>query len=243
MRSTQRSSFLPGIALLLLTEPTLFADQPTHRVLLVTHAGGFMHDSLLTAEQVLKEIGPKNGLQITCYRFTADPEAKIKVNKKVDGKEVETESVGLEEYSARFRKINGEMVAKENCGRINAEALKKFDAVVFFTTSTWVPERGSHPLTSHEELKDLTRQVARAGPFVGVHCATDTLHGTAYGELVGATFGGHPWVKKIRLRAEDPKHPAAHGLTDGSEILHEVYQFGAKSSDLRVPLKEQPYNR
>jgi len=242
MKTIIRSPRLLALAVLLLASPALFADKPARRVLLVTHAGGFMHDSLLSAEQLFKEIGPKNGLEFTCYRFTADPDVVIKVKKKVDGKDVEAEAVALEEYSERFRRINGEPVTKENCGRVNAETLKKFDAVIFFTTSTWERDRGSHPLTP-EELKELTAWVREGSGFVGIHCATDTLHGTPYGELVGATFGGHPWVKKIRLRAEDPKHPAARGLTDGAEILHEVYQFGDKSSDVRVPLKEQPYSR
>ena len=36
----------------LTVSPTFAANAP-QRVLLVTHAGGFMHDSLLTAEKVL----------------------------------------------------------------------------------------------------------------------------------------------------------------------------------------------
>ena len=46
-----------------------FAAETPKRVLLVTHAGGFMHDSLLTAEKVLKTLGPKHGLQVTCCRY------------------------------------------------------------------------------------------------------------------------------------------------------------------------------
>jgi type 1 glutamine amidotransferase len=216
--------------------------EPAKRLLLVTHAGGFVHDSLLTAEQVLKEIGPKNGFEVTCYRFTSDPDARVKVKEKVDGKDVERETTALEAYSARFRARNGEPVTRAQCGRVNGETLKKFDIVLFFTTSTWVAGQGSHPLTA-DELKDLVAWVRAGGAFAGTHCATDTLHGTAYGELVGACFGGHPWVQKVRIKVEDPKHPAAKGLTQGTEIFDEIYQFGAVSSDKRVPMKEQPYSR
>jgi type 1 glutamine amidotransferase len=69
------------------------------------------------------------------------------------------------------------------------------------------------------------------------------LHGTPNGDLLGATFGGHPWIHNVRLRAEDPRHPAARGLSDGAELYDEIYQFGAKSSDVRVPMKVQPYSR
>src|SRR5262249_14610800 len=208
-----------GIALILaalLQRAEAGPNQPVpqgKRVLLVTHAGGFMHDSILTAEQVLKEIGPKHGLEITCYRFTADPDAKIKIKRKVDGKDVEFETKALEDYSDRYRKLMGEPVVREQCGRINAQILTKFDAVLFFTTSTWFPDRGSHQLTE-EEVRELIVWVNSGGAFAATHCATDTLHGTPFGELVGATFGGHPWVQKVRLRVEDPKHPAAKGLTD-----------------------------
>ncbi len=218
------------------------ADAPK-RVLLVTHAGGFMHDSLLTAEKTLKSLGPEHGLQVTCWRFTADPDARIKVKRKQDGQESELETTALEDYSFRFQKMMGEPVTHQEYGRINAETLKKFDAVMFFTTSTWTTERGSHPLTE-SELKDLLAWVKQGGGFVATHCGSDTLHNTAYGELVGATFGGHPWVQKVRLRAEDPQHPAAKGLTDGSEIFDEIYQFGAiPNHPAAVPLKVQPFSR
>ncbi len=121
--------------------------------------------------------------------------------------------------------------------------MREYDAVIFFTTSTWDPSSGSHPLTE-SELRNLIAWVKGGGAFVAVHCGSDTLHNTPYGELVGTTFGGHPWVQKVRLHAEDPKHPAAQGLTEGSEILDEIYQFGDKpDSPASVPLKIQPYSR
>ena len=35
------------------------------KLLLVTDSGGFVHDSVGLAEQILKEIGPKNGIDVT----------------------------------------------------------------------------------------------------------------------------------------------------------------------------------
>ena len=76
------------------------ATQPKNkRLLLVTHSGGFIHGSVATAEQVLKEIGPKNGFDVTCYRFTEDPDKKVKGK---NGKE----RTALEAYSDRFRALN-----------------------------------------------------------------------------------------------------------------------------------------
>lgn len=193
------------------------------RLLLVTHSGGFIHDSVAEAEKILKELGPKNGFTVTCFRFTNDPDAKVKVKRKVDGQETEVETTALEAYSTRFRASTGEPVAKEQCGRINADTLAKFDAVLFFTTGNPV---------NKEELTDLIGWVKKGGAFAGTHCATDTLYGTPYGELVGGFFDGHPWHQKIRLHVDDPKHAAARSFPEGSEITDEIYQF-----------KDTPYSR
>jgi type 1 glutamine amidotransferase len=197
------------------------ADAPK-RLLLVTHSGGFMHDSIFVAENVLKEIGPKHGFEVTCYRFTGDPDATVKIKKKVGGREVPVEVNALEAYSHQFRERTGEKgrpgeeVTRTNCGRINAETLKNFDVVLFFTTG--------NPVTK-EELKDLTTWVRAGHAFAGTHCATDTLYNSPYGDLIGAYFDGHPWHQKIRLHVEDPHHAAAKGFQDGAEITDEMYQF------------------
>jgi type 1 glutamine amidotransferase len=235
--------YLRTLLALLLLAGTASAVEGPKRVLLVTHAGGFMHDSLLTAERVLKDMGPREGFQVTCWRFTADPDARIKVKRRVSGQVQEQETTALDDYSARFLRAMGEPVTRRQCGRINSGSLSEFDAVIFLTTSTWDPSSGSHPLTE-PELRDLIAWVNGGGAFLATHCGSDTLHNTAYGQLVGATFGGHPWVQKVRLHAEDPKHPAAQGLIDGSEIFDEIYQFGDKpDSPASVTLKIQPYSR
>ncbi len=205
------------------------ADPPLKKVLLVTHSGGFMHDSILVAEKVLKEIGPKNGFEVTCWRFTNDPDAKVKVKKKVDGKDVEEETTALAAYSEQYRSRTGEKgqpgeeVTKEQCGRINAETLKNFDCVLFFTTGKPV---------NKDELNDLTEWVKKGGAFCGTHCATDTLYDSPYGDLIGGYFQTHPAIQKVKLHLEDPRHPAAKGMSDGIEIEDEWYI-----------MRDKPYSR
>ena len=75
------------------------------RVLLVTHSGGFLHDSVGVAEDTLKKLAPENNLEVTCFRFTGDPAARVKVKDKKDGPERETSA--LEAYSAKFRERTG----------------------------------------------------------------------------------------------------------------------------------------
>ena len=183
------------------------------KLLLVTDSGGFIHDSVGLAEQILKDIGPKHGIDVTCYRYTRDPK-----------------SPAFEKYAEAFRKTTGIPVEPESCGRVNAETLKKFDAVLFFTTG--------NPL-NNDEVKDLVEWVKAGGALAGTHCGSDTLYpakdrpmNAAFGELMGAYFDGHPWHQKIRVANEDPKHPAGKGFKDGDEITDEIYQF-----------RPEPYSR
>ncbi len=203
------------------------ADPPSKnkRLLLVTHCGGFPHGSVATAEQVLKEVGPKNGFDVTCYRFTEDPDAKVKVKVKVDGKDTFVERTALEVYSEKFRGATGKTVDKSQCGRINKETLKNFDVVLFFTTG--------NPVTK-DELADLRDWVKAGGALAGTHCATDTLYGeSVYGDLIGAYFRTHPpGLQKVAVKVEDAKHPAAAGFTDGMDYADEMYIF-----------KDAPYSR
>ena len=229
--------WLLTFALLLGLAATAGAEdaKKTKRLLLVTHSGGFMHDSIGVAEQVLKDIGPKNGYEVTCWRFTGDPEAKVKVKTKVNDKEEEVEMTALQKYSDQYRRTTGEKgkpgeeVTKENIGRINKDTLKNFDVVVFFTTG--------QPVTAEEE-KDLIAWVKEGHAFVATHCGADTLYTTGYGNLLGGLFQTHPAQQTIRLKVEDPKHPAAKGFSDGMDYLDEWYIFRDTPKS-----KEQPFSR
>jgi type 1 glutamine amidotransferase len=224
---TRRAAVL---AALLAVIPATAADPvpsgAPKRLLLVTHSGGFIHNSVGVAEETLKEIGPKYGFVVTCYRFTGDPDQKVKNAAKKDGPVVET--TALEKYSAEFRAKTGLTVGPENCGRINKDTLKNFDAILFFTTGS-VKEGQISPLTD-AELTDLLEWVKAGGTFTGTHCATDTLfNATQYGDLVGGYFKGHPQgLQKVKLKVEDPSHPAAKPFSDGEVFEDEIYIFHDK---------------
>ncbi len=225
MMMTRRAWAAAAVACLL-ASPLFAADPPAKpglkRVLLVTHSGGFVHDSVGVAEDVLKKIGPDHGMTVTCWRFTGDPAKRTTVKQK--GKP-DREMSALEAYNANFRDRAGRPVEAENCGRINKNTLKNFDLVLFFTTGD--------PVTK-AELKDLTDWVKAGGAFAGTHCATDTLYSqAAYGEMIGAYFKGHPsGLQDFRFHVEDPKHPAAAAFADEKPYKDEMYIF-----------KDAPYSR
>jgi type 1 glutamine amidotransferase len=209
------------LAALLAVSTFATAEDKKQRLLLVTHSGGFIHDSVGVAEDLLKELGPKKGYDVTCWRFTGDPEAKVKVK----GKDGEKEVSALEKYSTEFRARTGKAVEKENCGRINAKTLKDFDVVLFFTTGSGPKKGNIGPMTA-DELKDFTAWVKAGGAFAGTHCASDTMYDSSYGELIGGYFKTHPpGLQDIVLKVEDAKHPAAVGLTDGLKYKDEIYVF------------------
>ncbi|VTS05762.1 ThuA domain-containing protein [Tuwongella immobilis] len=217
IRSLSRMLVVGLVLLTGISAGTVRAAEPK-KLLLVTHSAGFVHDSVALSEEILKEIAPKYGFTVTCFRFTSDPDEKRTITETVDGKKVQKTITALEAYSQAFRRSTGQTVTREQCGRVNAETLKQFDAVLFFTTG--------NPLTK-QELVDLTEWVKAGGAFAGTHCATDTLYGTSYGELIGAYFENHPWHQKIKLRVEDAAHAAAKGFREGDEITDEIYQFRA----------------
>jgi type 1 glutamine amidotransferase len=205
---------LPAVA----ADPAAPAPGAEKRVLLVTHSGGFIHDSVGFAEETLKAIGPKHGLTVTCWRLTntEDPSGMVSNGGKRNAEQAR------ENYSVEFRKRTGVSVEAANCGRINKDTLKNFDCVLFFTTG--------NPCNK-DELVDLMDWVKAGGAFAGTHCATDTLYNTPYGDLIGGYFDGHPWHQKIKLKLDDAKHPAAKGFDAGAEIADEIYQFRNWSRD------------
>jgi type 1 glutamine amidotransferase len=183
------------------------ADAPK-KLLLVTHSGGFIHNSVGEAEKVLKEIGPKRGYEVTCFRYTGDPA-----------------DPAFKDYQAKFKRATGVDVTPESCGRVNKETLKNYDAVLFFTTGSGPKHKNLAPLTE-TELDDLKAWVKAGGAFCGSHCASDTLYDTGYGELIGGYFKTHPpGLLPVKLHIDDPKHPAAVGFTEGQVYTDEIYVF------------------
>lgn len=213
----------------------LAAAEKNKKVLLVTHSAGFVHSSVVEAEKVLKEIGPKNGFDVDCFRYTNDPQKPASFKKKIDGKEETVKGSALEGYSELFQRATKQPVTPEQVGRLDASTLNKYDAVFFFTTG--------NPVESKEDMAALLDYIRSGKGFVGTHCATDTLYGMKeYGELVGAYFDGHPWHEKVKVIVEDKQHPICRHLGDSFEITDEIYQFRDPYSrdKLRVLMRLDP---
>lgn len=110
--------------------------------------------------------------------------------------------------------------------------LEKFDAVFMLnTTGDCLKPRdlkGKEAEQREEELKKSLADFVSGGKgLAGCHAATDTYHKwTEYNKMMGGTFDGHPWTKKVPIKNLEPKHPL-NAAFDGKdfEIDDEIYQF------------------
>ncbi|NLC55465.1 MAG: ThuA domain-containing protein [Armatimonadetes bacterium] len=109
-------------------------------------------------------------------------------------------------------------VTTHQCSRITAENLADVDVLVFATTGE---------LPFDEAQKAALLDFVRGGKgFVGIHNAADTCYQwPEYGELVGGYFNGHPWTQEVRVKVEDPDHPATRGLGSSFTVFDEIYTY------------------
>jgi uncharacterized protein len=127
-----------------------------------------------------------------------------------------------------------EVVVTREMEALEADSLKRFDAVMFNTT-------GELPAT--EAQKEALLAFVRSGKgFVGVHSATDTFYKwPEYGEMIGGYFDGHPWHQEVAVVVEDRKHPSTAHLPETFTITDEIYQFKDWSRDgVHVLLRLDP---
>src|SRR6266571_155295 len=117
-----------------------------------------------------------------------------------------------------------EIVHTEDLSLINAENLRTYDALYFFTS-------GELPLTDRQKT-DLLDFVRQGKGFGGSHSATDTLYTwPEYGDLIGGYFDGHPWAVEAAVDVEDPQNPLVAAAAPGFRFTEEFYQFRNFSRD------------
>jgi uncharacterized protein len=115
--------------------------------------------------------------------------------------------------AARF-----EVAASEDVSAFTPENLRRFGAVMFFTT-------GELPMSDLQK-KALTDFVRDGGGFLGVHSATDTFYQwPEYGRLIGGWFDQHPWHQPVRIENADPLDPLTAPIGRSLTLTDEIYQI------------------
>jgi uncharacterized protein len=111
-----------------------------------------------------------------------------------------------------------DIVGSEDTAVFTPEKLRRYDAVMFFTT-------GELPMDEAQKAA-LTGFVRAGGGFLGVHSATDTFYGwPEYGKLIGGYFNEHPWHQKVRIEVADPVDPLVAFLPPTIQLNDEIYQI------------------
>ena len=106
----------------------------------------------------------------------------------------------------------------EDAGVFTIENLKRFPAIVFFSTTGDVLNK--------EQQRAFEQYIHSGGGFVGIHAAADTEYDWPwYGQLVGAWFKDHTEVILATVRREDKTHISTINFPDSWRRADEWYRF------------------
>ncbi len=181
-----------GLAILILLPAGSALAEPK-RLLVVTTTAGFPHSSIPTAEKVLAKVGEKNGLFTVDY-VRSGPRPKDQA-----------------EATAWMAKMTKDLAEK-----MNIEALKQYDGVIFANTT------GVLPLP---DKQGFLNWIKSGKAFVGMHSASDTFHAQEgvdpYIEMLGGEFRTHHAQAGVECLVQDPKHPATRQLGESYCIAKE----------------------
>ncbi len=131
-------------------------------------------------------------------------------------------------------KQNGFIVdTTEDASRFTEENLKRYQAVVFLSTTGDV--------LNTIQQNAFERYIQAGGGYLGIHAAADTEYEWPwYNKLAGAWFESHPNpdnVQKGTFVVVDKNHPATRFLPERWERTDEFYSYKNISPDLHVILR------
>lgn len=129
-------------------------------------------------------------------------------------------------------KMQAKVTSTKDAGQVNAENLKNFDVVIFYTTGDLTtPGTDKNPPMSSTGVQELIAWVRNGGGFMAYHCGSDTLHRTdaapesPYLDMLGGEFLTHGKQFVGKLIVVDKDHPAMAHFQDGWEVNDEWYTF------------------
>ncbi|MFJ2900908.1 ThuA domain-containing protein [Streptomyces sp. NPDC087212] len=114
--------------------------------------------------------------------------------------------------------------ATEDAGAFTSRTLRRYDAVVFLSTTGDV-------LTPPQQ-RAFEGYIRGGGGYVGIHAAADTEYDWEfYGGLAGAYFQSHPAIQPATVHVEDRAHPATSGLARTWNRTDEWYNYRSNPRD------------
>ncbi|HNR30594.1 MAG TPA: ThuA domain-containing protein [Candidatus Hydrogenedentes bacterium] len=136
--------------------------------------------------------------------------------------------------------IGATLRSTKNAVEVNAENLKNYDVVIFYTQGdlTKIGEKDAGEPMAATGVEELLAWVKAGGGFVAIHSGTDSFRSgkdgepTPYTEMVGGEFRTHGPQFKGTLKVVDPAHPIMAGQPAEWEVMEEWYlhrNFNAKT--------------
>ena len=114
--------------------------------------------------------------------------------------------------------------ATEDATTFTAKNLRRYDAVVFLSTTGDVLDAA--------QQSAFEGYIRQGGGYVGVHAAADTEYDWAfYGGLAGAYVQSHPAIQPATVDVEDRAHPATSGLARTWSRTDEWYNYRSNPRD------------
>src|SRR5262245_51041635 len=142
----------------------------------------------------------------------------VLVFSKTEGFRHDSIPAGLAAIREQGRQRGFSVDATEDSATFTDDALSKFGAIVFLSTTGDV--------LNQAQQDAFERFIRRGGGFVGIHSAADTEYDWPfYGGLLGAYFSGHPDIQSATVRIEVASHPSMTGLPGTWSRRDEWYNF------------------
>jgi len=192
----------------------------TKRLLLVTTTMGYHHSSIETAERVIPQLGAAAGsftVELAAVKPPPEPGADASTAQQAG---YATERAA---YTNRVRAVLAE--------KMSAASLQRYDAVAFVNTT------GELPLPDPDAL---VAWVRNGGAFIGVHSASDTLHGfRPYIDMLGGEFHHHREQVRVEPVNLAPSHPATRHFGARWKLgglLEEIYLLQNHQREAVQPL-------
>jgi type 1 glutamine amidotransferase len=108
--------------------------------------------------------------------------------------------------------------ATEDAGAFTSANLRRYDAVVFLSTTGDVLDAA--------QQSAFEGYIRHGGGYVGIHAAADTEYDWAfYGGVAGAYFQNHPAIQPATVDVEDRAHPATSDLARAWDRTDEWYNY------------------
>ena len=210
----------------------LAAQAAPKKVLVVSVTTGFRHSSIEVAERVIAELGQKSGDFTVEYARVTPPKARAprKPNQPAATGDADKDKAAKDKFDAdlakfqtedaAFKEIQNAYAAEQKkvlAATMSPEALKKYDAVIFASTT------GDLPLPDPQAFLDW---VKAGHGFCAIHSGSDTFHGfKPYIDMLGGEFKVHGAQVTVTAINKDPNHPATKNLPAQWEVYDEIYEF------------------